>query len=258
MPHKLVSLALIFLLSPTSLALASNVHGVIVGVDDYGGAADLEGCEEDAKAMWGFLSQHFGPQRTRLSLLTDTRADGRTLSWSTVDAALQRAGRHAQPEDYLYLYYSGHGNRRGLALPGGETVDGARLAASLSKVKAGHVFVILDSCFSGALIAPLHRALDASKRLFVLTAVSASETAKTCQVGPNACPVNKSGGSVFTSWLLRAMRDRKNDRNRDGWVSWREALNSAGASIANVALRAMHPSLASRVALDMTPQFYER
>lgn len=245
---------------PRACEAAGQVRCLLVGIDDYGGVGDLEGCVEDVRQMETFLKRRFGPQRTTVKSLQDRPGDGVTVTWADIDKEIKSIAQRSTDEDFLYFYFSGHGaGDSSLQLPS-EQISPQKLAAALAKVPAKLTCVIVDSCFSGGLVADLSATIK-TPQLIVATAVQKTEMAKTC--GQGGCPANSTRGSVFTRWLVNAMSDRSNDENQDGVISWREASQVATREIAAQRYRQYLSgipgfTLAVERSLAMTPVFYQR
>lgn len=208
---------------------AGKVRCLVVGLDDYA-TSPLDGCVADATAMKSFLGRHFGPERTSVKAILDPRKSPQTVSAQSVLDGIKQIAGMSKSEDYFVFYYSGHGSSDGsLALPNG-TISPKALAIALSSVRAKLVTVILDSCHAGHHCAEIDTAFK-NRSFVAVLAVKGDQTAKTCAFADGeVCPTSSAKGSVFTRWLLLAMHDKKNDRNGDGLVSWREALQKAKAS----------------------------
>lgn len=225
---------------PVELARAPRVPAILIGVNDYDapGNGDLGGCVQDARSFGAFLRGRFG-SRVKATLLADRPNDRWHVRWPDVAARLARAS--TDPYDHLYFYYSGHGSPGSLYFPKGP-VTGAQLAAGINGAAAKNVYVVLDSCYAGSMAQELLAGVSADKNLLLALAVKPDQVAYECQTG--ICPPERPVGGVFTQWLLREMGAARNDRNRDGLVSWREALAQASKRI--------------RVDLKMSPVFRMR
>src|SRR5262245_46373277 len=112
---------------------AGEVRCLFVGIDDYGGLGDLQGCVADVQQMKAFIRRHFGPQRTTVTVLQDRPGDGSTVTWTQIETEIKKIARSSSAEDYFYFYYSGHGaDDSSLQLPN-EKVSPQQLADALAK-----------------------------------------------------------------------------------------------------------------------------
>ena len=129
-------------------------YALVIGNDIYTYLPKLKTARNDAKAMASLLADDYGFQVT--TLLDATRAD----IIENLDALTENLGS----EDNLLIYYAGHGwleedSSRGYwlaidAKPNRRTnwVSNATLIDTLSTIRAKHVMVVADSCFSGTLV----------------------------------------------------------------------------------------------------------
>jgi hypothetical protein len=125
----------------------------VIGNDHYGELPDLESAVNDADAVSRVLEKRYGFEVTTLRDATRYEI---LSAMNTLTAKLTR-------KDNLLIYYAGHGeldrvNQVGHWLP----VDAERdnpanwlstrsLTDQLNRMKARHVLVVADSCYSGAL-----------------------------------------------------------------------------------------------------------
>jgi len=128
-------------------------HALVIGNDDYGKLPDLESAVADASAVSEILESRYGFQVT--SLHNATRYQ--------ILSELNRLTGNLTKEDNLLVYYAGHGeldrvNQVGHWLPvDAEPENSANwlstrsLTDQLNRMKARHVLVVADSCYSGAL-----------------------------------------------------------------------------------------------------------
>ena len=130
--------------SGTSSTTNKTVYrAVLIGeANYYPYASNLSACRYDANAMAAML------KKTGYSTVS-TKIDA---SKSTIQGAISSTFRSADSNDVSLFYYSGHGSSDGsLYSVKGEKISTATLTNWLKSVP-GNVIVILDSCFSGAVI----------------------------------------------------------------------------------------------------------
>ena len=181
-------------------------YALIIGNDNYTYLPNLKTARNDAKALASLLASEYGFQVT--TLLDATRAE----IIDNLDALTESLG----PEDNLVIYYAGHGwleedSSRGYwlaidAKPNRRTnwVSNATLTDTLSLLRAKHVMVIADSCFSGTLIRGAKigvRAGDYWRRM-------AKKWTRVAMVSGGLEPVADGNGkhSPFAKALLSALR----------------------------------------------------
>jgi hypothetical protein len=200
---------------------------VVVGVEKY--AQDLPAAEfadEDAKAFRAHLLALGVPAR-HIVYLSDERA-GRSELVKNIERWLPK---NVKSDSRVYFYFSGHGapdpsTGDAYLLPfSGDPADLSdtayplsRLYANLGKLKARHVIVALDSCFSGAggrsVIASGTRPLvnrvkegviPQNGKLIVLTASKSDQTSGVLK--------DKKHGT-FTYYLLKGLNGKALDSKK--------------------------------------------
>lgn len=135
-------------------------HALIVGNDEYEYLRDLSTAVNGAKAVDSVLREKYGFE-TRL-LLNARRQD--------VLDALSQLRAELSPEDYVLIYYAGHGERDrrddeisywlGVDARAEEMtlstdgIDSMDINFSVRAMPARHVMIIADSCYSGAMVRP--------------------------------------------------------------------------------------------------------
>jgi uncharacterized caspase-like protein len=184
-----------------------NYHALIIGNNAYTRITPLVSAVRDARRLQSILQQLYGFETT---LLLDASRDA-------IINQLTRYRRELGPNDNLLIYYAGHGwldedADEGYWLPiDAEADDPARwlsnstLTTSIRTLKAKHVLVIADSCFSGKLTRDAGisiRGQDYVSRL-------ARKKARTVMTSGGLEPVVDSGGkdghSVFASALFNTL-----------------------------------------------------
>ncbi|KAM3450097.1 hypothetical protein MY3296_006405 [Beauveria thailandica] len=164
-----------------SVSPAAKHWSVLVGINFYGGAEDLQGCVQDVWAIKQYLET--GRQSVDVAALTATAPANPTSrrlvedpgcwpTWANLTNRLKRVLDNAKPGDLVYLHFSGHGTRLpesaksahvsgNLALvlfeesgPGVRYFQGQLLANCLGRMveKGLGVTVVLDCCFSGSVL----------------------------------------------------------------------------------------------------------
>ena len=129
-------------------------HALIIGNDAYAHLPQLKTARNDAKAVAALLDKDYG---FTVTLLLDA---SRAQIIENLDALTERLGS----DDNLVIYYAGHGwleqdSARGYWLPVDAQpnrrtnwISNTTLTDTLSTLRAKHVMVIADSCFSGTLV----------------------------------------------------------------------------------------------------------
>ena len=181
-----------------------------IGIDDYQSLPRLKTAVTDAQAVARLLGDAYGFE-TKL-LLNATRGD--------LIQAFSEYRDKLGPRDNLLIYYAGHGwndEEAGLGywLPVDASADdetnwvsNSKITSILRAMKAKHVMVVSDSCYSGTLTrgiqitrtGPGHLERLAERRTRLALASGGNE------------PVEDGGGgehSVFANAFLRALRENE-------------------------------------------------
>jgi uncharacterized caspase-like protein len=202
-------------------------YALVIGNENYQSTLDmqtLKSPEADAKAIAGLLSQKYG--YTVITLIDATR-DQMLGAMNTLRQTLTE-------QDNLLIYYAGHGfldeeNNRGYWVPvdaepypqTGKWISTNDITDILNSMRAKHVLVVADSCYSGALAAPDNApaglGVPEEERVYWLKTI-ANKPARMALTSGNLSPVLDSGGgqhSIFAMALLEVLGT--NDRVMEGW-----------------------------------------
>jgi hypothetical protein len=146
-------------------------HALVIGNNNYRGLPKLQTAANDAKSVAKLLSDDYGFQ-TKL-LLDATRAD--------IFTELGRLRAKPTPNDNLLIYYAGHGildeiGQQGYWLPvdaegdmQANWVSNSDITTSLRAIRAKHVLVVADSCYSGTLVraAPINIKTSVARKRWI-------------------------------------------------------------------------------------------
>lgn len=84
---------------------------VLIGINYPGTKAELKGCINDVNRMHECLIQRFGFEEEDITILIDTDRRCTQPTGKNIRRALQNLVRSAEPGDFLFVHYSGHGTR---------------------------------------------------------------------------------------------------------------------------------------------------
>jgi hypothetical protein len=159
--------------SPANAPSLGTRRALLIGINDYQEVPSLAGALNDIAAMGTVLATRWGFEARNVRTLTDGAA-----TRAGILAALTQFVREAGQNDALYVHYSGHGSQvqdltgdeedgldETLVPHDGRTagvpdITDDELDAIFSKLRAGTVLIVLDSCHSGTAT----RALDIRTR----------------------------------------------------------------------------------------------
>ena len=160
-------------------------RAVLIGIDYVKDKnLRLAGCINDAIAMRNFLIDAYGYKKENISMLRDDEVDGYiTPTRNNIIVEIYNAIRFSQPEDELWIHYSGHGTydydtnndeldgRDELIVPVDYSTAGCIIDDELKKIlnfSKCMVCITQDSCHSGTgWDLPYRFTRDASSNLVV-------------------------------------------------------------------------------------------
>ncbi|XWS10467.1 hypothetical protein CRYUN_Cryun39dG0082300 [Craigia yunnanensis] len=140
---------------------------VLIGCNYPGTKAELKGCINDVKRMYKCLTERYGFSEEDINILIDTDDSYNQPTGKNIRRALSDLIRSAEPGDFLFVHYSGHGTR--LPAETGEEDDTGYdecivpcdmnlitdddFREFVDKVPEGCcITIVSDSCHSGGLI----------------------------------------------------------------------------------------------------------
>jgi formylglycine-generating enzyme required for sulfatase activity len=180
-----------------------DYHGLVIGNDDYQHVHKLKTAVADARAVAKLLRESYGFRVTILE--NGTRRQ--------IVSALNRCRKTLKATDNLLVYYAGHGYLDGEASEGywlpvdasddddSQWISNATITTRLKTIRAKHVMVVSDSCYSGSLT----RGISVRLRGETDFAVAAAKRARVVLTSGGLEPVEDSGGgrhSIFAKGFL--------------------------------------------------------
>ena len=227
----------------------SSSYALVIGIDKYRLWPNLEYAVKDAREMTALLKT----RGFQLTTLTDDRATRQSILHQ-----LEAIEKSADPNSRVVIYFAGHGQtedlpgggERGYIVPvdadtqdwGGTMLAMNRLNHQIRRIKAKHIFLVFDACYSGlgltrsAKRPPVQdtfyiRKMMQSRSIQILTAGSRAEEA-----------IEAEGHGLFTQQLLAALSGTA-DINGDGHITATEIYAT------------VRPSVTQRSNSRQTPQF---
>jgi hypothetical protein len=185
-----------------------DYYALVIGNNEYQHLGDLGTAVNDAKAVAQVLKDDYGFDVNLIS--NATRAD--------MFAALEHYRRTSTSQDNLLIYYAGHGYLdqeadEGFWLPVDADEDSqlnwvpnADIIRSVSSMRAKHVMVVADSCFSGTLI----RALAIKQKTPDYLSRIAKKKTRVAMTSGSEEPVTDVGGggnSAFAKAFLTLLNE---------------------------------------------------
>jgi TPR repeat protein/formylglycine-generating enzyme required for sulfatase activity len=195
------------------LADLGTFHALVIGNDTYRALPRLQTAVKDARAVAQLLESRYGFRATTLI----------NASRNQVIQALDVLLGKLTERDNLLIYYAGHGKLdrgfdQGYWLPVDAT-EGSRInwisndtiTDTLKAIRAQHVMVVSDSCYSGTLTRDT-RGIEVRPKKSDYIAKTHSKKSRTVLASGGLEPVSDSGGSghsVFAKAFMDALRDNQ-------------------------------------------------
>jgi hypothetical protein len=147
-------------------------HLLLIAIDEYEQCPRLYNCVKDSEAFAQVLHQQYQFAEERTARLHNQAA--------TRPAIMKHLGQYVKtlgPDDQLVIYFSGHGiydedRKEGFWAPVNGSLDATYdcvanqdVLRELKAIKARHVLLVVDSCFSGTLFARQKLVRSAANRL---------------------------------------------------------------------------------------------
>ncbi len=185
-------------------------HALVIGNNDYPDLPNLKSAVNDAKSVAAALTEDYGFEVDLL--LNGTRAQ--------IIGALAKFRAKLKRNDNLLVYYAGHGildtyAKEGYWLPVDAAKDNPANWVSNSDItnmvralRAKHVMVVADSCYSGTLVRAADAKIKTAEEREVWIKRMASKRTRTALVSGGLEPVIDGGGgnhSVFAKAFLDAL-----------------------------------------------------
>ena len=143
---------------PGSVSITGEYWAVLIGIDEYAFASNLESAVKDVQAVRAVLESRYGFHPSRIKQLLNTQATRKNI-----ENTLYALSREAGPEDSVFIYYAGHGQydqardhgwwvpTNGEPRQAGTLITNATILRYIKGMQAKHVYLVADSCFSGSL-----------------------------------------------------------------------------------------------------------
>ena len=233
--------------STTQLQLYSGYHALVVGCGDYrSGWPKLPNPVKDAQEVAAALKQ----LNWDVELLEDP-------GWDRLDNALNRliTGPGREKNRAVLFWYSGHGytleeadgTRLGYIVPVDaplpardeigfmrRAIDMRQIETIVKRIRAKHVLMVFDSCFSGAIFSMVRAAPSDYIEEKIASPVREFITAgRENEKVPDH--------SVFKICFLQGIEDGYADLNRDGYVTGEELGAYLQEKVINYSRKAQHP-----------------
>ena len=200
--------------APGSVQISGEFWALIIGIDKYKEAPALETAVNDARAVRDVLIERYGFKRKHVIELFDQQATG-----SNIQDALYKLTQDAGPEDSIFIYYAGHGQydkdgRLGWWVPvegrpqsPGTFITNASIRDYIDGMKAKHVYLVADSCFSGTLFGKARAMPPINDKFFRQLYANKSRWGLTSGGKEPVADSGKSGHSIFAYHFIKLLKE---------------------------------------------------
>ncbi|MBQ0020967.1 MAG: caspase family protein [Bacteroidales bacterium] len=228
---------LILLLFALSLQLQAKVYLVAVGISDYPGTVnDLSLCDGDARDLAALYKKN---NQAETILLCNSKA-----TTAAVTQAMKNLFRKAQANDIVVLFYSGHGEKKGLCLYD-KTLTFKEIMKIFDSLKCKNKMIFSDSCFSGSLRSKATlQASDVQLTNNVMFFLGSRSNEYSIENG------SEFTNSYFTHALIRALSG-KADTNRNRIISAKELFTYVSKHVKEYSDDQQHPVMWGHFSDDM-------
>ena len=198
---------------PGSVPITGEYWGVLIGIDEYAHAPNLESAVKDVQAVRTVLEARYGFHPARIKQLLNAQATRKNI-----ENTLYALSREAGSEDSVFIYYAGHGQYdqardHGWWVPtdgeprqAGTLITNATILRYIKGMQARHVYLVADSCFSGSLFGT--RALPPiTDRWYAELYKDRSRWGLTSGATEPVADRGLGGHSPFAYFLLKVLRE---------------------------------------------------
>jgi len=203
-----------------TVPIGGEYWALIVGINKYEHAPPLDSAVKDATGVREVLMQRYGFKRERVVELLDGQA-----TRTNIESALFRMGQQAKADDSVLIYYAGHGQydedgRIGWWVPveaqpknPGTFITNASIRDYIEGMKAKHVYLVADSCFSGTLFGKARAMPPLNEQFFTRLYAKKSRWGLTSGGTEPVADAGKNGHSIFAYHFINLLKE-----NRDPYL----------------------------------------
>lgn len=203
--------------APTGKVVEGEQWLLTIGIDSYLSWPRLKTAANDAKALKNVLLDRYHVDPSRVIELYNENATRKNIL-----AALRDLTKRVKPEDSLLIYYAGHGHidsitKKGSWIPVESSTDDPSAwidnrsitdYLNIDAIKAKHVLLVSDSCFSGDFFRGSRGAIPEVTDIVIKKAYQLSSRQAITSGGLE--PVSDAGfggNSVFSHFLISALKN---------------------------------------------------
>ena len=197
-----------------SLPITGEYWALIVGIDQYQYVPKLQSAVRDAQAVREVLVQRYGFAHDHVVEIINGQA-----TREGIENAFYQLRKKAGKDDSVFIYYAGHGQIdqedqigywvpvEGKAQSPGTFISNARIRDEIARMKARHVYLVADSCFSGTLFASSRALPPLNDKFFQRLYANKSRWGFTSGMNEPVTDQGKDGHSMFAYFLLKLLKE---------------------------------------------------
>lgn len=226
-----------------------RIWTIVIGIEEYEALPRLSYSVQDALKIHNFFKQckEIIPNSTSSYILTD-----RNATREKIFSRLSEVTKNANNEDYIILYFSGHGNKNVIFPVNSNGKDKAiyfhEIEDEVNKSRAKHNLIMLDACYSGwpqSEETKLSRTRNLKPKS--TTFISSS------QLNQPSIEDGRLKASVFTYFLLDGLQGRADD-NADKEITVNELFQYVTSKVTSYTLGQQTPTISSSKLVDFPLQ----
>jgi formylglycine-generating enzyme required for sulfatase activity len=199
-----------------SVPISGDYWALIIGIDQYQHVPKLQSAVKDAQAVREVLVQRYGFARDHVIELINGQA-----TRERIENALYQVRKKTGPNDSVFIYYAGHGQIdqedqigywvpvEGKAQSPGTFISNARIRDEIGRMKAKHVYLVADSCFSGTLFASGRALPPLNDKFFQRLYANKSRWGLTSGMNEPVTDQGKDGHSMFAYFFLKLLKENE-------------------------------------------------
>ncbi len=196
------------------IPISGEYWALIIAIDKYKNFPPLHSATKDAQALKDVLHERYGFSDSRIEMLVDKEA-----TRSNIEGALIQMGKKTKPDDNVLIYFAGHGEYNADSTLGwwvpvdadpdnpGTYILDAVVRNYVRSMRAQHVYLVADSCFSGNLFASNRSLAPINDKFYSKLQAKRSRWGFT---SGNLEPVSDNGlngHSVFAYYFIKFLKE---------------------------------------------------
>src|SRR6185295_5990420 len=197
-----------------TVPVTGNYWALLIGIDDYQKAPKLETAVKDVTGVRQVLAQRYGFTLDHIIMLINGQA-----TRTNIEHELYKLGQLAKADDSVFIYYAGHGQydeegRLGWWVPvegepqnPGTFTNNATIKEYIEGMKARHVYLVADSCFSGTLFGKSRAMPPINEKFYAQLYAKPSRWGLTSGGTEPVADRGKGGHSIFAYHFITLLKE---------------------------------------------------